>query len=240
MNREQQYQITVGGIQAYVVRKRMKNLRLSVSPPLGRVRIAAPFHVHEETIRAFLTSRLEWIRRHQERFAQQERQAACAFVSGESHSYQGQRYLLEVVTHAGKTGVRIRGDGVMELRARPGSTTTERENILLAWYRQQLRAQIPALVEKWEAIIGVKVAEWGIKRMKTRWGTCNITARRIWLNLELIKKPPHCLEYIVVHEMVHLLERLHNARFAAYMSHFLPFWQQYRDELNRSTLGSEK
>ena len=233
-NQEKQYQMTIGGIQAHIVRKRIKNLRLSVSPPLGRVRVAAPFHVNEETIRAFIASRLNWIKRHQERFETQARQSVREFVTGESHYYQGQRYLLNVIPHTATPGVSIRDNTVIELRVRPDSSAAERERVLLTWYRRRLREQIPALIAKWEIIIGVKVAEWGIKRMKTRWGTCNITARRIWFNLELIKKPPICLEYIVVHEMVHLLERLHNARFFAFMSQFMPLWKQYRDELNRT------
>jgi predicted metal-dependent hydrolase len=123
---------------------------------------------------------------------------------------------------------------------RPGSTTEQRERVLLTWYRRELQVLIPPLIEKWTAILGVELAGWGIKRMKTRWGTCNIEARRSWLNLELIKKPAHCLEYIVVHEMVHLLERHHNERFTAHMDRVLPRWRFLRDELNRAPLGDER
>ncbi len=123
---------------------------------------------------------------------------------------------------------------------RPGSDTSERERVLNTWYRRRLKEEITPLIAKWEKVIGVKVAQWGVKQMKTKWGTCNIEARRIWLNLELIKKPVHCLEYIIVHEMIHLLERHHNDRFIGYMNSFMPLWQYYREELNRAPPGNIK
>lgn len=220
-----------------VVRKKIKNLHLGVYPPVGRVRVATPLHINDEAVRLFIISRLTWIKRQQAKFEQQERQSAREMVTGESHYFQGQRYLLDVIYHAGSPAVAIRNNRVMELRVRPGSDTSARERILQDWYRRQLKAQIPPLIAKWETILDVEVAEWGVKKMKTRWGTCNIEARRIWLNLELVKKPAHCLEYIIVHEMVHLLERHHNERFTAYMSRFMPLWPHYRAELNQAPLG---
>jgi len=160
-------------------------------------------------------------------------------VSGESHYYQGHRYLLNVTYRIGPPAVIIRNNKILDIYARPNSDTAQRERILTTWYRQRLKEEIAPLITKWEAIIGVQVASWGVKQMKTKWGTCNIEARRVWLNLELIKKPAHCLELIIVHELVHLLERHHNERFVAYMNRFMPLWQFYREELNREPLGHE-
>ena len=239
MNTEK-HQITVDGLVIDVVRKNIKNLHLGVYPPAGRIRIAAPLRINDEAIRLFTISKLAWIKRQQAKFANQERQSAREFISGESHYYQGRRYLLNVIYRNGPPAVNIRNNKILDLCVRTGSDTPERERILTAWYRRQLKEEIPPLIAKWEPIIGVKVAEWGVKQMKTRWGTCNIKAHRIWLNLELIKKPTHCLEYVIVHEMVHLLERHHNARFIAYMNRFMPLWQHYREELNRAPLGHEE
>jgi predicted metal-dependent hydrolase len=231
--------MTVSGIDVDVVRKNIKNLHLGVYPPGGRVRVATPLHINDEAVRLFVISRLSWIKRQRAKFESQERQSAREFVTGESHYYQGQRYLLDVTSHPGPPAVSIRNNSIMDLRVRPGSSTAERERVLLTWYRRQLKAQIPPLIARWEAMLGVSVAEWGVKQMKTRWGACNIEARRIWLNLELSKKPAYCLEYIIVHEMVHLLERHHNERFTAYMNRHLPLWQHYREALNRAPLGHE-
>jgi predicted metal-dependent hydrolase len=235
----EKHQITVNGLVVDVVRKNIKNLHLGVYPPAGRVRVAAPLQVNDESVRLFTISRLAWIKRQQAKFENQERQSAREFVSGESHYYQGNRYLLNVMYQKGSPAVIIRNNKTMDLYVRPGSDTSERERILNTWYRKQLKEEIAPLIAKWEAIIGVKVAEWGVKQMKTKWGTCNSNAQRIWLNLELIKKPVHCLEYIIVHEMIHLLERHHNERFIAYMNSFMPLWQYYREELNRAPLGHE-
>jgi len=240
MSIEKKHQITVDGLVIDVVRKNIKNLHLAVYPPDGRIRVAVPLRVNDEAVRLFTISRLTWIKRQQAKFQAQERQSAREFISGESHYYQGHRYRLNVEYRAGSPSVHIRNNKWLDLFVRSGSDTAERERVLTTWYRRQLKEAIPPLIAKWEPIIGVKVAEWGVKQMKTRWGTCNIKARRIWLNLELIKKPVHCLEYVIVHEMVHLLERHHNDRFNAYMSRFMPLWQYYREELNRAALGYEE
>jgi predicted metal-dependent hydrolase len=235
----EKHRITVHGLVVDVVRKDIKNLHLGVYPPAGRIRVAAPLRVNDETVGLFIISRLSWIKRQQAKFDGQERQSAREYVSGESHYYRGNRYLLNVIYDKSTPAVIIRNNKTMDLYARPGSVTAERERILIAWYRRRLKEEITPLIAKWEAIIGVNVAEWGVKQMKTRWGTCNIEAQRIWLNLELIKKPVHCLEYIIVHEMIHLLERHHNERFIAYMNRFMPLWQYYREELNREPLSHE-
>lgn len=233
------HQITVNGLVVDVVRKDIKNLHLAVYPPAGRIRVAAPLRVNDEAVRLFTISRLGWIKRQQAKFQGQERQSEREFISGESHYYQGRRYLLNVVYREGWPAVNIRNNKIIDLFVRPESDTAERERVLINWYRRRLKEEIAPLIAKWEEAIGEKVAEWGVKQMKTRWGTCNIEARRIWLNLELIKKPVHCLEYIIVHEMVHLLERHHNDRFMMYMNRFMPLWQHYREELNRAPLGHE-
>jgi len=239
MNTEK-HQIIIDDLVIDVVRKNIKNLHLRVYPPAGRIRVTAPLRITDEAIRLFAISKLAWIKRQQAKFTYQERQSAREFISGESHYYQGRRYLLNVISRNGPPTVTIRNNKTLDLIVRPGSDTAERERVLTAWYRRQLKQAIPPLIAKWEPIIGIKIAEWGVKQMKTRWGTCNITAQRIWLNLELIKKPSHCLEYVIVHEMVHLLERHHNARFTAYMSRFMPLWPHYREELNRAPLGYEE
>ena len=231
------HQITVNGFVVDVVRKDIKNLHLAVYPPNGRVRVAAPLRVDDEAVRLAVISRLAWIKRRQTKFEDQERQSAREHVSGESHYYQGNRYLLNVVYHDAPPKVVIRNKTTLDLFVRTGSDTAQRERVLLAWYRKDLKHMIPPLIVKWEAIIGVKIADWGVRHMKTKWGSCNIEARRIWLNLELIKKPVHCLEFIIVHEMVHLLERHHNDRFIAHMDQFMPQWRFLRDELNKAPLG---
>ncbi len=235
----EKHQITVNGLVVDVVRKNIKNLHLGVYPPAGRVRVAAPLLVNDEAVRLFTISKLGWIQRQQAKFESQERQSAREFVSGESHYYQGNRYLLNVMYHKGSPAVVLRNNKIMDIFVRADSDASERERILTTWYRRRLKEEIAPLIDKWEAILGVKVTEWGVKQMKTKWGTCNIKANRIWLNLELIKKPLHCIEYIVVHEMVHLLERHHNEQFVAYMNNFMPLWQFYREELNRAPLGHE-
>ena len=231
--------IDVNGVPVEVVRKDIKNLYLAVYPPHGRVRVSAPRWFSDEAIRTAVVSRLGWIRRKRAAFAAQWRQSQRDFVTGESHYVWGQRYRLDVSEHNAPPSIRIRNNEWLEMRVRPGTPREKREAIIQEWYRDLLRARIPGLIAKWTPVIGVDVGECRIKKMKTRWGTCNITARRIWLNLELVKKPPMCVEYVLVHEMVHLLERRHNERFRAYMDQFLPQWRHYRDELNHFPLAHE-
>jgi predicted metal-dependent hydrolase len=233
------YTLEVEGVQVEVRRKDIKNLHLAVYPPEGRVRVSAPRYLGDEAVRLAVITKLGWIRRQQAKFRAQARQSQREMVSGESHYYWGRRYLLDVIEADAPPRVRLRGNRTLELRVRPGADRDKREAVLYRWYRARLKEAIPPLVAKWEPVVGVQVAEWGVKRMKTRWGSCNIQARRVWLNLELVKKPPVCLEYVLVHEMVHLLERLHNARFQAYMDKFMPQWRLYRDELNAAPLAYE-
>ena len=160
-------------------------------------------------------------------------------VSGESHYFLGRRYRLRVTEHSGPSTVRWQNGRSLELVVRPGTVAEQRERLLYSWYRDRLRILATELLEKWQSVLGVQAADWGIRKMKTKWGTCNVDARRIWLNLELAKKPLQCIEYVVVHELVHLLERHHNERFTAHMDEHLPHWQVHRDELNRAPLVHE-
>ena len=220
-----------------MVRKAIKNLHLGVYPPHGRVRVAAPLAVTDEAVRLAVIGKLGWIRRQRARFEDQPRQSKREMVSGESHYFLGQRYRLNVVVQNGRGRVAIRNKRTIDLFVRESSDTAQRERVLLAWYRQHLKALIPPLIAQWEAPLGVKVAKWGVKQMKTKWGACNVEARRIWLNLQLAKKPVQCLEYIILHEMVHLLERHHNDRFTKLVDSFMPQWRLQRAELNRAPLG---
>lgn len=233
------HQIVVNGLAVDVVRKPIKNLHLAVYPPNGRVRVAAPLRVSDDAVHLAVISRLAWIKRQQRKFEEQERESEREYVSGESHYFQGARYRLNVIYQDGASQVVIRNKKTIDLYARPSSAAAQRKKVVAAWYRAHLREIIPPLIAKWETKIGVQVAEWGIKRMKTRWGACNIAARRIWVNLELAKKPERCLEYIIVHELVHLLERHHNGCFVAYMSKFMPQWRAYREELNAFPVSHE-
>lgn len=231
------HQIEIKGLTVDVVRKKIKNLHLGVYPPNGRVRVAAPLRVNDEAVRLAVITRFAWIKRQQVKFEKQERESRREYLSGESHYFRGSRYLLNVIEQKGTPRVEIRNKKTLDLYVRPNSTRAQRERVMSAWYRKNLGDEAVPLIEKWERIIGVRANEWGIKKMKTKWGTCNIQASRIWLNLELAKKSEHCLEYIVAHELVHLLERLHNEKFLSHMNKFMPQWKKFRDELNRVPLS---
>lgn len=233
------HQMLISGLEVDVVRKAIKNLHLGVYPPHGRVRVAAPLTVSDDAVRLAVIGKLGWIRRQRAKFEEQPRQSKREMVAGESHYFLGRRYRLRIVEHDGAGKVVIRNTALIDLHVRPRSSAEQREAILLRWHREQLKSLVPALLEKWQPQIGVTVAHWGIKKMKTKWGSCNIDARRIWLNLELAKKPLQCLEFIVVHELVHLLERHHNERFTALMDSHLPQWQLYRAMLRAMPLGHE-
>lgn len=233
-------EIRVSGLPIQIVRKDIKNLHLGVYPPHGRVRVAAPLIVSNDAVRLAVISRLGWIKRQRAKFKGQTRQSKREMISGESHYFQGRRYRLRVIESTGTAKVIMRNKSIIELHARPETTAGKRELALQRWYRQQLKALIPPLLEKWKTAMGIQVEDWRIKKMKTKWGACNTKARRIWLNLELAKHPVQCLEYIIVHELVHFLVRHHNDQFTKYMDQFFPHWRLYRDELNRSPLGHER
>ena len=232
--------LEVRGTTVSVVRKPIKHLHLGVYPPDGRVRVAAPAHVDDDAVRLAVIARLPWIRRRQAGFERQARQSRRELVTGESHYVDGRRYRLDVVERAGAPAVRLTNNTTLTLQVRPGTGRDARDAVLQRWYRRRLRRRLPALLARWEPRVRVAVAEARIRRMKTRWGTCNPDARRIWLNLELAGKPPACLEYVLVHELVHLIERGHTDRFRALMDQLMPRWRQRRDELNRTPLAHEE
>lgn len=230
--------LQVGGVAVEVVRKDIRNVHLSVHPPTGRVTLAAPARLGLETLRAFAISKLGWIRRQQRKLREQERETPREFLERESHYVWGRRRLLKLVEEEGAPSVELAA-GRLILRIRPGTGFAAKRALLDGWYRAQVKAALPALVSKWEPILGVKVERCFVQRMKTQWGSCHPEARSIRLNTDLARKPPECLEYIVVHEMVHLLEPTHNERFQSLMDRFLPTWASRRDALNRLPVRHE-
>lgn len=225
-------QIKLGDIDAEVVLKDIKNVHLSVYPPAGHVRISAPARMSLDTIRVFAISKLPWIRQQQKKLREQERETLREYLDRESHFVWGRRCLLEVVVSEEPSGVLLRHRRMM-LTVRPGTKRAERDAVLAQWYREEVKAHALELVAKWEPVLGVKVQAVFVQQMKTRWGSCNAGARTIRLNTELAKKPKDCLDYIVLHEMVHLLEPKHGERFVALMDRFMPRWQFVRQKLNR-------
>lgn len=232
-------QISLGGIAVDVIRKKIKNIHLSVHPPGGRVRLAAPFRVGLDTLRLFAIAKLGWIRKQQARLQKQERETPREYLDRESHFVWGKRYLLRVEEVKASPSIELTLTDLV-LRVRPGTPAHKRAALLEAWHRDQLKDAVGPLFRKWEPIMGVKVGRLFTQRMRTRWGTCNPRARSIRLNTELVKKPVECLEYVVVHEMVHLLEASHNARFRALMSRYMPNWTVYRQMLNRLPVRHEE
>jgi len=231
-------QVQLGDLTVDVVRKDIKNVHLSVHPPTGRVTIAAPSHMSVDTIRVFAISKLGWIRQQQGKLQEQEREAPREYLDRESHYVWGKRYLMKVVEGDFSPSVEL-SHSRMIFRARPGWDQAKKQALLESWYRQQLKAAVPPVIAKWEALMGVKVSRIFVRRMKTKWGSCNPQAHTIRLNTDLAKKPRECLEYIIVHELVHLLEPTHNARFIALMDRFMPKWQGHRKALNRLPVRQE-
>lgn len=231
---------TIRGITVEVVRKSIKNLHLGVYPPNGRVRVAAPLAISDDAVKLAVISKFGWIKRQQAKFEAQPRQSQREMINGESHYFLGQRYRLKIIEHNGAGKVVLRNKTVMNIYVRNGVDAEQRDRVLQRWYREQLKALIPTLLDKWQRILGVQISDWGIKKMKTKWGGCNVEVRRIWLNLDLAKKPVQCLEYIIVHELVHLLERRHNDSFNNHMNKVMPQWKHLREELNRGPLGHER
>lgn len=223
----------IANIEIDVIRKDIKNMHLAVYPPHGRIRLAVPLKTDDEVFRLFAISKLGWIKKHVKGFQEQARETKRDYVSGESLFFQGIRYLLEVQEKNGYSSVKIEGTKKIILKIKEGATTEEKAIVMREWYRKQLKLQIKPLLDKWEKIIEVSTNDWGVKHMKTKWGSCNTDSKSILLNLELAKKPPICLEYILVHELVHLHERNHNDRFVSLMDKFMPKWRLHRDELNK-------
>jgi len=229
-------QINLGGISVDVVFKDIKNVHLSVYPPTGRVRISAPEQMKIDAIRIFAISKLDWIKRQQVKLQAQERETPREYLDRESHYLWGKRYLLQLVETDTTPGVHLDHNRIL-LRVYPLTTEEKKQAIVAQFYRDQIKAMVPSLVTKWESVMGVKVDRFYVQQMKTKWGSCNPRARTIRLNTELAKKPKHCLEYILVHELVHLFEPHHGERFVNFMDRFMPQWRHYKDELNRHPLA---
>ena len=232
-------QIKLGDIEVDVVQKDIKNVHLSIHPPTGRVRIAAPKRMHIDTIQVFAISKLDWIKQQQTKLREQEREAPRDYVDRESHYVWGRRYLLTVAERDEPPSIELKHSRML-LRVRPGTDEDKREALVEEWYREQLREAVPALLTRWQPLLGVRVERFFVQRMKTKWGSCNHKAGTIRLNTELAKKPAECLEYIVLHELVHLVEPTHNASFVALMDRFMPNWQFHRQVLNRLPVRREK
>ena len=231
--------LELGGITLGVLKKDIKNVHLSVYPPIGRVRISAPLRMSLDTIRLFAISKLGWIKQQQRKLREQERETEREYLDRESHYVWGRRYLLKVREAEAGPDVQIKY-GALLLRVRPGANERTREAVVADWYRQLLKAALPPIIAAWEPRLEVTVNEFYVQHMKTKWGSCNPAARTIRLNTELARKPKECLEYIVVHEMVHLLEPTHSPRFLALMDRFLPSWRNTRELLNRLPARHER
>jgi predicted metal-dependent hydrolase len=225
--------MTADGVEIEVARKRIRNFYLRVDGSDGRVRVSAPQAASDDEVWSVIQKRIDWIHSQRARIAASPAPARLRFLSGETHTLFGEPLRLEVVEREGRGGKVVREGDALVLSIRMRSRFEERERAMREWYRGEIKPVIPELVSRWEPVMGVRVAEWQVKQMKTRWGTCNIGARRIWLNLELARYPVESLEYVVVHEMVHLLERGHNARFYGFMDRFLPDWRERKTRLNR-------
>ena len=228
--------IKVGTIEVLVWRKQVKNLHLNVLPPDGKVRVTAPLNFSEDAIRTFVATKLSWIKKHQKTFQNQPRQTPREYVSGESHYFLGRRYILEVLEQDEKPRVYIKGKQRIILVCRPGSDREKRKDILLRWYRKHLSFILEKLVSKWEKELGVQARSWRVQRMKTKWGSCNPIKRTMTFNLELAKWSENCIEYVVLHELLHLIERKHNERFRQLLDKNMPLWRRYKDQLNQEVV----
>jgi len=224
-------QIELGGIKVTVTFKNIKNVHLSVYPPEGRVRVSAPSHMNEDTIRVFLISKLDWIKKQRQKISEQERETPREYIDRESHYLWGERYLLKVIESDTRPSIELKHRNMI-LKVRPGTTEEKKQDIVEQWYRNCLRREVVPLIEKWEPEIGVTMNNLFVQRMKTRWGSCNPVNKSIRLNTDLAKKPRQCLEFILVHEMIHIIEPTHNERFISLMDYHMPKWRHIKKQLN--------
>jgi predicted metal-dependent hydrolase len=228
--------IKVGNFNIDVMHKEIKNVHLSVYPPTGRVTISAPSHMNTELLRVYAISRIGWIKQQQKKLLSQAREPVKEFVNRETHYFKGKRFLLKLEDNQATNKVELKHNKLI-VKTKLHSTEEKTAKLIDTFYRQELHNVVPNLITKWSAILKVNLTTYGIKKMRTKWGTCNPIAKRIWVNVELAKKPIHCLEYIVVHELVHLLERKHNDKFVAHLNRHLPNWKQIKKELNELPVG---
>ena len=224
--------INVSDISAEVEWKRIKNVHLTIYPPDARIHVSAPMVMSEEAVRLFLVSKQAWIKQRVSQIIEQNRQTPREYVSGENHYFKGLRFRLKIIYHNAPAKVEVQANEYIKLFIREGATKERRAEVLKEWYRAEFKTLLPSLILKWEEILGVKANKWEIKQMKTLWGSCNHRTRNIIFNLELIKKPLHCIEYIVVHELLHIKVRLHNEEYTALLNRYFPNWKQLKDELN--------
>jgi len=230
--------LAVGGLSVDLVRKSIKNLHLAVYPPDGRVRVAAPWHVSEDAIRLAVATRIAWINRQRRSFEAQERQAERFYISGETHYFLGKSYRLQLTSGAASFRVRLLGANKIELVVPPGADRLAREQAVLRWHRRELRKRAEVEAAKWAARLGIEMPRVGIKQMRTKWGTSVPSAKRIWLNLELAQKPPRCIAYIVLHELIHFKHRKHGAEFISKLDTLMPDWRALRKQLNELPLAT--
>ena len=231
--------LELGDITVDVIHKDIKNIHLSVNPPDGHVRISAPARMSLDAVRVFAISKIGWIRKQQQKMREQDRETPREYLERESHYVWGRRHLLTIKEVEVAPVVRRR-PGKLILQVRPGADEKTRQAVLDDFYRELIKHEAPAIIAKWEPVLGVQVNRLFVQHMKTKWGSCNPLASTIRLNTDLAKKPMECLEYIVAHEMVHLLEPTHNSKFVALMDRFMPLWRQYRDQLNRLPVRHEE
>lgn len=232
--------LIVGSMEVFVFRKKIKNLHLSLLPPTGSIRVSAPSGTTEDVIRSFVAAKSTWIKNKQQRYQDQSRQSEREYLSGETHYFLGKPYQLKVVNDADKNELSMKGKSGFLLTTEVDITVGRKEQIFNEWYRQELRLVLDKLKKKWQPKIEATPIHWRIQKMKTRWGSCNHESGRVLINLELIKKPYHCIEYVVVHEWLHLIEQKHDTKFVALLNKHLPKWRQSKEELNRFILTYEK
>lgn len=228
-------ELQIGNVRIAVTKKNIKNMYIRVLPPDGKVQITAPQSAGNDAIRMFAVSRISWIKKQRANFEAQARQTKRQYVTGESYYVWGRRYRLDVQYSNIRNAVSLKGERLI-LQVRSESTPEQREHVLNDWYREQLKSKLPEVIQKCERVVGVHASEWKVKNMRTKWGTCNIDRKRIWINLQLAKKTPECLAYVVTHELVHLLERNHNELFQKYMDAFFPEWRVVKETLNQQML----
>ncbi|MDR1034130.1 MAG: M48 family metallopeptidase [Bifidobacteriaceae bacterium] len=226
--------LNISGIQVEVTRKNIKNMHLSVKPPNGKVTVSAPIQMTDDAIDRFVRIKIGWVKRQIAKFEMQPRQSKREYVSGETLYVWGKQYYMRV-EHSNRNSLILQNNNAI-LKVREESTVKQRESFVREWYRGLLKAEIARLLPKWEQITELKSAGYRTQYMTTRWGTCNLKTGIIRFNLQLAKKPPECLEYVILHELAHFIERTHNARFVAVMDEYMPMWREIKKTLNSQIL----